>query len=250
MSGNDKGKFSADISQNVIEEALRSVEKSASDESDESQTAVSDTGDVPPADSASEADKELAEVRAELALSQEKGREMMAKLQDTHERMLRAAADLENYRKRAQKEKEEIQKFGSERMLTDFLPVIDNLDRALEHAQGSSDFASLQKGVAMTRKLFEAALSKHGVKSFKSVGQPFDPHLHEAMQHVETAEHPPNHVLLELVPGYTLNERLLRPAVVAVTKAPAAQPEKPQPEPGGDSAVEESPSKSEEEQQG
>lgn len=165
------------------------------------------------------AEKELEILRAQLEMSMAKGRELMEKLKESHERMLRAVADLDNYKKRAAKEKDELQKFGAEKLLKDFLPVIDNLDRALEHAGANADFESLKTGVAMTRKQFEDALGRHGVKGFSSVGQPFDPRLHEAMQQVETAELPPNHVVSELVRGYTLNERLIRPALVSVSKA-------------------------------
>ncbi|KFA87221.1 nucleotide exchange factor GrpE [Archangium violaceum] len=168
--------------------------------------------------------RELEEARQQLEFSQSRSRETMDRLKDTHERALRATADLENYRKRAQKEKEEVQKFGSERLLKDFLPVVDNLDRALEAAQKSSDFESLRTGVEMTRKLFDSAFGKHGVKGFSAAGQPFDPRLHEAMQQVESAAVPAGHVLYEAVRGYTLNERLIRPALVVVARAPAAPP--------------------------
>lgn len=206
----DKGNFEADISQDVIREALESVERRTE----------APGAEAPATEPASAG--ELESLQAQLELSQAKGRELMEKLKDTHERMLLAAADLENFKKRAQKEKEEIQKFGAERLLRDFLPVIDNLERALEHANSATDFDSLKTGVAMTRKQFEDALGKHGVKSLSSVGQPFDPRFHEAMQQVETTELPPNHVVTELVRAYTLNDRLIRPALVMVSKAPAA----------------------------
>jgi molecular chaperone GrpE len=222
----EKGKFEADISQDVIREALESVERRT--ESPGTEAAVSVEVEVeadPPAEAAPAAvapsDEELESMRAQLELSQAKGRELMEKLRDTHERMLRASADLENFKKRAQKEKEEIQKFGAEKLLKDFLPVIDNLERALEHAKSATDFESLKTGVAMTRKQFEDALGKHGVKSMSAVGQPFDPRFQEAMQQVETTELPPNHVVAELVRSYTLNDRLIRPALVMVSKAPA-----------------------------
>ena len=93
------------------------------------------------------------------SFSQSKGREMMERLKDSHERALRAAADLENYKKRAQKEKEEVQKFGSERLLKDLLPVVDNLDRALEAARSPPTSTAWSTGVEMTRKLFEDARS-------------------------------------------------------------------------------------------
>nr|WP_153865499.1 MULTISPECIES: nucleotide exchange factor GrpE [Myxococcaceae] len=165
---------------------------------------------------------ELESVRAQLELSQAKGREMMEKIKDSHERALRAAADLDNFKKRAAKEKEDVQKFGSEKLLKDLLPVVDNLERALEASSRTPDLASLEKGVAMTRKLFEDTLGRHGVKGFSAKGQPFDPRLHEAMQQVPTADVPAGHVAFEVLRGFTLNDRLVRPALVAVAVAPPA----------------------------
>ncbi|HVG58494.1 MAG TPA: nucleotide exchange factor GrpE [Hyalangium sp.] len=175
------------------------------------------------------ASKEVESLRAQLEFSQGESRKLMERLKDDHERSLRAAADLENYRKRAQKEKEEVQKFGSEKLLKDLLPVMDNLDRAMDAAAKSPDFASFQKGVAMTRKSFEDTLARHGVKAFSAKGQPFDPHLHEAMSQAETSEVPPGHVAFEVARGYHLNDRLVRPAMVVVARAPAPPPEPPAP---------------------
>jgi molecular chaperone GrpE len=215
VSEADKGKFTTHISQQVIDEALESVEKAHPPPSEES-TAAGETPQAP-------ANSDVEELRSQLSMSQEKGRETMARLQDAHERMLRSVADLENYRKRAQKEKEQIQKFGAEKILSDFLPVLDNLDRALEHSNSAADFTSLMQGVSMTRKLFEDTLAKHGVQPIPSVGHPFDPHFHEAIQQAESQDLPPNHVVSELASGYTLNDRLLRPALVIVSSA-RAQP--------------------------
>jgi molecular chaperone GrpE len=262
-----KGSFQTNISQDVIDEALKSVERVAQPPPEvevapppEEEVYGGVTLEIPipeggigaPEDEPSleaapsedsgplraeldetrqqleQARRELEEVRSQLEFSQSKGREMMERLKDSHERGLRAAADLENYKKRAQKEKEEVQKFGSERLLKDFLPVLDNLDRALEAAQKSNDFDSFRTGVDMTRKLFEGAFTKHGVKGFSAAGQPFDPRLHEAMQQVESAAVPAGHVLYEAVRGYTLNERLMRPALVVVARAPAVQPPAPE----------------------
>ena len=172
--------------------------------------------------------KEVESLRAQLEFSQGESRKLMERLKDDHERSLRAAADLENFKKRAQKEKEEVQKFGSEKLLKDLLPVMDNLDRALEAAAKSPDFASFQKGVAMTRKSFEDTLGRHGVKAFSAKGQPFDPRLHEAMQQVETAEVPAGHVAFEVRARLHLNERLVRPALVVVARAPASSRRSPQ----------------------
>jgi molecular chaperone GrpE len=229
---NEKGNFSTEIGQDVIDEALRSVERHHPGASEPDASAADAPGTEvaveveSSATPASAADEELASLRAQLELSQAKGREMMEKIKESHERALRAAADLDNFKKRAAKEKEEVQKFGAERLLKDLLPVVDNLDRALEASARTPDLASLEKGVAMTKKLFEDTLGRHGVKGFSAKGQPFDPRLHEAMQQVPTAEVPAGHVAFEVLRGYTLNDRLVRPALVAVAVAPpeAAQP--------------------------
>jgi molecular chaperone GrpE len=207
----------ADIGEDVIQDALRSVEAHTRSASG-ADNVVAD-GETAPAASA----QEVEELRAQLEFSQGKGRELMEKLRDTHERMLRAAADLDNYKKRAAKEKDEAQRFGIERVLKDLLPVLDNLDRALETSEaGGGGDASLTAGVRMTRKLFEDALSRNGVKAFSAKGLPFDPHLHEAMSQQESADVPPNTVLTEVLRGYTLNDRLVRPALVIVSCAPSA----------------------------
>ncbi|MBJ6763407.1 nucleotide exchange factor GrpE [Myxococcaceae bacterium JPH2] len=247
MAGsNEKGSVQADIGQDVIDEAVRSVERRM-DEGEEVVTQVeveaaeasSEPVSAPPesqpqVEDAAALRQELESVRAQLELSMAKGRETMERLREAHERAkdfqdraLRAAADLENFRKRALKEKEEVQKFGVEKLLKDLLPVMDNMDRALEAAARSPDIDSFQKGVAMTRKSFEDALGKHGVKAFTAKGQPFDPRLHEAVQQVETAEVPAGHVVMELVRGFFLNERLARPALVVVARPPAEAPAPP-----------------------
>jgi molecular chaperone GrpE len=226
---NEKGSFKAEIGQDIIDEALRSVEKHMDPgvQLEVESTEAAPEAQTSPASSELQSEleaarKEIESLRAQLEFSQTKGREMMARIKEDHDRALRAQADLENYRKRAQKEKEEVQKFGSERLLRDLLPVMDNLDRALEAAVKSPDIDSFQKGVAMTRKAFEDSLGRHGVKAFSAKGQPFDPRLHEAIQQVETADMPAGHVVQEVVRGFTLNERLVRPALVVVARAPSA----------------------------
>ena len=217
VSSDDKGKFDAAISPKAIEEALDAVRKRSGAE------VPVEPADAPPAsvEAAPATPKEVEDLRAQLEFSQAKGREMMEKIKDAHEKMLRSLADLENFKKRAQKEKEEIQRFGSEKLLKAFLPIADNLDRALEHAKGPADLDSVKEGLMMTRKLFEDTLSKHGVRPFSAIGKPFDPRFHEAMQQVESTELPPNQVMSEMVRGYMLNDRLVRPALVSVSKAPS-----------------------------
>ncbi len=225
----DKGQFSTSIGQDVLDEALKSVEKHSGKAPEEEAPAAAAVEAAPAAPSDPK-DAEIESLKAERDFSMAKGRELMGKIKDEHEKMLRAVADLENYKKRALKEKEEMQKFGNERLLKDFLPVFDNFDRALDAAKSAADFESLRKGVEMTRKLFEDTLGKYGVKAFSAKGQVFDPNKHEAMTAAETTEMPPNHVHSEVLRGFTLNDRLVRPALVIVSRtptAPAVSPDEP-----------------------
>ena len=224
----DKGQFSTSIGQDVLDEALKSVEKHSGKAPEEEVPAAS--AQAAPTASSDPHEAEIESLKAERDFSMAKGRELMGKIKDEHEKMLRAVADLENYKKRALKEKDEMQRFGNERLLKDFLPVFDNFDRALDAAKSAADFESLRKGVEMTRKLFEDTLGKHGVKAFTAKGQVFDPNRHEAMTAAETTEMPPNHVYSEVLRGFTLNDRLVRPALVIVSRtptAPVANPDEP-----------------------
>ncbi len=125
-------------------------------------------------------------------------------------------ADLENYRKRAQRERDEVQKFGVEKLVKDLLPVLDNLDRALAAAAADDPLVA---GVKLVRTSFEQALARHGVKGFSALGQPFDPAQHEALLQVPSAEAAPGTVVVEHARGFTLHERLIRPAMVGVAVA-------------------------------
>jgi len=116
-------------------------------------------------------------LEAQLEESFKRSRETSERLKETHERFLRTAAEFENYKKRAVKEKEDTQKFGVERLLKDFLPVMDNLERALDHAE-QHDLKQVIEGVRLVQKLFETTLARHGVTGFSAVGKPFDPSLH------------------------------------------------------------------------
>lgn len=221
----EKGEFKTDIADDVLADALKAVEKRTGEADGEVPVEV-EAADATPEPVAPPAPaSEVEQLKAELELSQARGRDLMGKLKDEHEKMLRAVADLENFKKRAQKEKEEVQRFGIEKLLKDFLPVFDNFERALSAARSSADFDSLRKGVEMTGRLFEDTLGKHGVKAFSAQGQPFDPNKHEAMSAAETNELPPNHVFAEMLRGFTLNDRLVRPALVVVSRAPTAAAE-------------------------
>lgn len=147
-----------------------------------------------------------------------------AETQKNWDLYLRERADLENFRRRSQREKEELSRFANENIIKEIVPVVDNLERAVAHArQENGDAEGLLQGVEMTLSMFSKALDKFGVTPFNSVGEAFDPARHEAMGQVESAEHAPNTVVHEMQKGYLLNSRLLRPALVMLAKAPAAE---------------------------
>lgn len=150
------------------------------------------------------------------------------------EQYLRTLAEMENLRKRTQREKEELAKFANENILREILPVIDNLERAVEHAEQSEmseTGVGLLEGVQMTLTQFSQVLDRFGVVPVDAVGEPFDPAFHQAMGQMETDEVPANCVAQQMQKGYQLHDRLLRPAMVMVAKAPEVkQPEPPQQE--------------------
>ncbi len=136
---------------------------------------------------------------------------------------LRERADLENVRKRNQRDKEDAIKFANDRLLKEMIPVLDNLERAVEHArQDDDDSQGLLEGVNMTINQFRKALEDFGVKPISALGTDFDPNLHQAMGQIESAEQAPNTVVSEFQKGYLLHDRLLRPSLVMVAKAPEA----------------------------
>ncbi|MCB9538236.1 MAG: nucleotide exchange factor GrpE [Myxococcales bacterium] len=135
-------------------------------------------------------------------------------------RAYRQAADLENMRKRHTKEREETRKFGIEGLLKDLLPVVDNMERALGHAETEGGNEGLVEGVRMVWKQFLGVVESYGARPFEALGEPFDPQVHEAMTQMPSAEHPPNTVIQVFQRGWMLHDRLVRPAMVVVSKAP------------------------------
>jgi molecular chaperone GrpE len=156
---------------------------------------------------------ELERLQQALAESEERARSHW-------EQYLRAVADLDNIRKRAQKDIEAANRYGLEKFAQELLPVRDSLELAVQNAEKAADLRSLKQGQDATLQLLVKALEKIGIVTINPVGQPFDPGRHEAMlaQPSNTAE--PNSVLQVIQPGYELNGRLLRPARVIVSKAP------------------------------
>jgi molecular chaperone GrpE len=136
--------------------------------------------------------------------------------------MMRVAAEAENTRKRLERERTEGVAFANESLIRAMLPVLDNLERAVQHGDKNSNTDSLLEGVSMTIKGFLDTLAKFGCVPFVSEGKSFDPNFHEALMQQEKTDLPDGTVLQELEKGYTLKERLLRPAKVVVSKRPCS----------------------------
>lgn len=170
-------------------------------------------GDLPMPDAPDALARRVAELETELAAAKDEARQ-------AHDRWLRERADLENQKKRAARERQDAVRFGNEALLRDLLPVVDNLERALA-AAGDGNGQSLVEGVGLIRKSLADALQRHGVERVSSVGERFDPAWHEAVAFVESASHAAQHVVEEHQAGYRLNDRLLRPAMVTVSKGRA-----------------------------
>jgi molecular chaperone GrpE len=137
---------------------------------------------------------------------------------------LRTAADFDNFRKRARRELDEARRGGREDLVRSLLPVFDNLDRALQSSQRSSDVKAMADGLSMVQRQFVDALGREGITRVPTVGHPFDPNLHEAIQQVETDSHPPGTVIAEVQSGYMQGDRLLRAAMVVVARPKASDP--------------------------
>lgn len=139
---------------------------------------------------------------------------------ENYDRFLRQSAELENFKKRMVREREETVRYGNESLIRDLLPILDNLERAVEHALGGGDGKPLLEGIEMVLKSLLEVLQNHGVTQISAKGEPFDPQKHEAFAKVESEDHEANTVVQELHKGYLLFDRLLRPSLVSVAKPP------------------------------
>jgi molecular chaperone GrpE len=148
--------------------------------------------------------------------------EARAAADQARDQALRAQAESENVRRRAQRDVENAHKFALERFASELLPVVDNLERAVDAARdqaGDGAAAAIADGVELSLKLFIDTLSRAELKQLDPIGEPFDPKFHQAVSMIESADTEPNSVLQVLQKGYTLNGRLVRPAMVIVSKA-------------------------------
>jgi len=148
----------------------------------------------------------------------EKISEVQASADNNMDSYLRSQAEMENMKKRFQKDKQDLVKFGNETLTKQLLPVADNLEMALDHSKDENSIEALREGVDLTLKGLLNVLEKAGVELVEAVGAPFDPNFHEAVSEQEDDRAEPGTVLKELQKGYLLNKRLIRPAMVIVNK--------------------------------
>ena len=180
-------------------------------ESDENQT----NQDV----SEQKLDSEVAELEQRLA-------EAEAKAEENWDKAVRAQAELENVRRRAQRDLENAHKYALEKFLNDLLPIQDSMEMGLVAARDeSADVAKLREGSELILKMFADLMDKNGIEAIDPEGHPFDPEHHQAMTLLESPDHEPNTVVSVMQKGYKLNDRLVRPAMVVVSKAPESDAE-------------------------
>jgi molecular chaperone GrpE len=159
---------------------------------------------------------------------EEKLEQAQAEAAEAHDRFLRASAELENYKKRTQKEMAEFKRFANASLVKEILGVVDNLERAVESSNGTNDKEQLAQGLDLTLKELLKIFKTFHVTPVESLGEKFDPRYHQAMMQEETTDHPGNVVIKELQKGYMIHDRLLRPAMVVVSKAAPDAQEDPQ----------------------
>ncbi|GIP01776.1 MULTISPECIES: nucleotide exchange factor GrpE [Paenibacillus] len=203
MNNEHKDAVQDTVTEETIEETLENTPNTG--ESGSPEEAVNPEQEIPVTESADEAagSAELEKLQAEL--------------QEQQQRTLRVQADFDNFRRRTQKEKEDLGKYASSKLITELLPVIDNFERALQASEENPEFESFSKGVSMIFRQLESVLATEGLSAMKSVGEPFNPEYHQAIMQVESDEYEEGIVVEEVQKGYMLKDKVLRPAMVKVS---------------------------------
>jgi molecular chaperone GrpE len=163
-------------------------------------------------------EQKAAEAEQKAAGAEQKAVDPQAEIARLRDQLLRTAADFDNFRKRSRREQDDAQRRGRESAIKDLLPVFDNLERAASSTEAAPDVKSVADGLRIVLKQFVDTLEKIGLKRITAVGKPFDPAVHEAIQHMESKDQPPGVVIAEVQPGYAMGDHLVRPAMVVVSK--------------------------------
>ncbi|OXM86129.1 nucleotide exchange factor GrpE [Paenibacillus rigui] len=164
-----------------------------------------------------DAAQESSQEQASLSPEQQEIEQLKQQADEHYQRLLRAQADFDNFRRRTRQEKEEFAKYASLKVVEQLLPVVDNFERALAAGKDSNDYDALLKGVDMIFRQLDQVLAAEGLKPMEAVGQPFNPEYHQAIMQVESDEHEEGIVVEELQKGYLLKDKVLRPAMVKVS---------------------------------
>jgi molecular chaperone GrpE len=165
-----------------------------------------------------DADDVIIEDTSKAGESEQKIVELQAKLDETENKMLRAQADFDNFRRRSRLDLEAAQKYRAQSFVSEIIPALDNFERALQIEADNDQTKSLLQGMNMVYNQLVQALQNEGVEPFNSVGEQFDPHLHQAVMQVEDENYESNTVVEELQKGYKLKDRIIRPAMVKVNQ--------------------------------
>lgn len=168
----------------------------------------------------SEETEEKSEFTAPTEVTTAEVDDLRRQVADKQDRLLRALAEVDNVKRRTQREREDYVRYANEGLVRDLLPIVDNFDRALEAARATQEAAKVVEGVSLIQRELLKVLERVGVTRYSAVGERFDPNRHEATGRVVSANQPPDTVVAELGAGYMLNGRVLRPAQVLVAAAP------------------------------
>ena len=193
----------------VVDEAVEDVvevDSAISTDEDENKIIEEEPTVIDPIEAL---EKELQETKSELA--------------DQKDKFVRLQAETDNFRKRLSREKDEFSQYANERLFKALIPIFDNFERALEDT--SNDTKSLKEGLDMILKQFSSFLEKERVELIKAIGEKFDPAIHEALTSEESEEHAENIIISQFVKGYTINNRVLRPSQVVISKKPSPESE-------------------------
>ncbi|WP_411898442.1 nucleotide exchange factor GrpE [Paenibacillus spiritus] len=175
------------------------------------ETAADQAEAIETAEAASEAEPAAANAASE------ESRRLQALVEESQGRLLRVQADYDNFRRRTQKEKEELAQYATAKLVTELLPVLDNFERALATAPAGSESEAFAKGVNMIFRQLDGVLKSEGLTVMEAAGQPFNPEFHQAIMQVESEEHEEGIVTEEVQKGYLLKDKVLRPAMVKVS---------------------------------
>ncbi|MGM1046601.1 MAG: nucleotide exchange factor GrpE [Bacillota bacterium] len=197
---------------------VNTVQDTVNEENMEQTHTASESGEHPEVQESSNEEN----VSQETNCSEEAGLQaeienLRNEMSEHQQRTLRVQADYDNFRRRTQKEKEELAKYASSKLVTELLPVFDNFERALAATEDNPEFESFSKGVGMIFRQLETVLNAEGLTAMNSVGQPFNPEFHQAIMQVESDDYEEGIVVEEVQKGYMLKDKVLRPAMVKVS---------------------------------